>query len=54
MGLCGKICLYLLRSATFMIDINFDELDDKTKLIVSKMEKVIENKNSTNCNNKLN
>lgn len=29
-----------------MIDINFDELDDKTKLIVSKMEKVIENKNS--------
>ncbi|MFR4981090.1 MAG: IS66 family transposase [Clostridium neonatale] len=29
-----------------MEDINFDELDDKTKLIVSKMEKVINNKNS--------
>lgn len=29
-----------------MIDINLNELDDKTKLIVSKMEKVIENKNS--------
>ena len=29
-----------------MEDINFDELDDKTKLIVSKMEKVIKNKNS--------
>lgn len=28
-----------------MIDINLNELDDKTKLIVSKMEKVIENKN---------
>lgn len=29
-----------------MEDVNFDELDDKTKLIVSKMEKVIESKNS--------
>ena len=29
-----------------MEDINFDELDDKTKLIVSKMEKVINDKNS--------
>lgn len=29
-----------------MEDINFDELDDKTKLIVSKMEKVIDDKNS--------
>ena len=29
-----------------MEDINFDELDDKTKLIISKMEKVIADKNS--------
>lgn len=29
-----------------MEDINFDELDDKTKLIISKMEKVIDDKNS--------
>lgn len=29
-----------------MEDINFDELDDKTKLIVSKMEKVIDDKDS--------
>ena len=29
-----------------MEDINFDELDDKTKLIISKMEKVINDKNS--------
>lgn len=28
-----------------MDDINFNELDDKTKLIVSKMEKVIDDKN---------
>ena len=29
-----------------MEDINFDELDDKTKLIISKMEKVIKSKKS--------
>mgnify|MGYP001039879256 FL=1 len=29
-----------------MEDINFDELDDKTKLIISKMEKVIADKSS--------